>query len=839
MDEAALQEAAIHHASLSTEKPHPQAQAAYLETSPQHQLEKSKHAVKGLEEAVGASENNDEDDDDDEDDEDDGKQSHRRLRASGKEKARKGKGLSKVSTQAKVDHQVKDDHQDKDHQELFDPVAWAQGSPSDATSMEKQLTDLMMSGKLAGTPFGKSVEQISHLIEKDMMVKVEQAHKANQDQLNKEVKDIHECGKTKSAQVAIANKEKGLYLKTSPLHKTCRAGEAGKQTEKTENYNEMRDKERIKQLKCKEFAMVSKKYGDQQANGQIVKKGGSEQTESYVRRLTSTICGKYPPGGKGGGGKGGFLDIFMIAKEACEKATKEYNAQVKKYNIAAKEYEDKKAQCDSLQDQMDGASCKRATVMKDACESYAECYWDRKRAHDSTVKMVKTEETDRKAEWKGLKRMQCLMNAFKDGQVSGREIRKCKEKTHDTSHLTINYPPVPALVTCTVPKLYPSTPEYKLAEFAPLPALAKGKEDANECTGVTEINTKPAKGSPSSCKCERVTLNGPYSPGPLVKCTNCTEARRSSDRNSCPEGTKLFSPRSASDWKTIISSVGELRDPYFVVDVTTPKNGCGFCNRKAMNSDTPQGTQWLTSDRSPWWLRSTKFKEPNGDGQPNCYVGILPGKNDTELNEDNIEFASDGCKFYSKSYYCQLKEQSMVPKAGSPESCTCKPVTLTGTYSAGALIKCTKCLDVSRSMQKNSCPVGTKIFSPASSTDWKTFLASAKPLRSPQFIIDITRPQNGCGGCKYKPMNSKTPSQMTWRTADGSPWWLRSSLYSEPNGDYSANCYMDLWKTAFSETNIMFNDWKCKYHSDSYYCQPVKKKSDFLQLTSNASVDAQ
>merc|ERR1719482_2277986 len=118
MDEAALQEAAIHHASLSTEKPHPQAQAAYLETSPQHQLEKSKHAVKGLEEAVGASENNDEDDDDDEDDEDDGKQSHRRLRASKTE--RKGIKNPKVSTQAKVDHQVKDDHQ-----ELFDPVAWA------------------------------------------------------------------------------------------------------------------------------------------------------------------------------------------------------------------------------------------------------------------------------------------------------------------------------------------------------------------------------------------------------------------------------------------------------------------------------------------------------------------------------------------------------------------------------------------------------------------------------------------------------------------------------------------------------------------------------------------
>merc|ERR1719453_1648696 len=130
--------------------------------------------------------------------------------------------------------------------------------------------------------------------------------------------------------------------------------------------------------------------------------------------------------------------------------------------------------------------------------------------------------------------MQCLIIAFRDGRIKKSEIKACKNKAHDTDHLTINYPRKPPLVSCTVPKLYPSTPEYKLAEFAPLPALAKGKQDANECTGVVEINTKPAKGSPKACKCERVTLNGPYSAGPLVKCSNCRDVRRSLDANSCP-----------------------------------------------------------------------------------------------------------------------------------------------------------------------------------------------------------------------------------------------------------------------------------------------------------------
>jgi hypothetical protein len=542
---------------------------------------------------------------------------------------------------------------------------------------------------------------------------------------------------------------------------------------------------------------------------------------------------------------------------------------------------------------------------------------DKTRVHAETVKMVKTEETDRKAEWRGLKRMQCLMTAFSDGKVSNDEVQKCKATSHSTDHLTIKWPVTPALVTCSVPNLYPSTPQYKLKEFAVLPALARGKEEANECTGVIEINTKPSilpANRPERCKCERVTLNGPYSAGPLVKCTGCKSVRRSEEKNSCPEGTKLFSPASAEDWKAVLQSVGDadVRAPNFIVDVTrkshTPQadwpashTGVECCKNKkdcdassggsyksfnacqkecasqtsclgieygnkrsddksrcrgvddckcylvsggcpiqkehlgysvylkplalSMNSHTPQGNIWHTSDGSPWFLRSTKYSEPSGDGQPNCYMDVN-FNNLGSTDEHNITFNDEGCKHHSESYYCQKKGGNYKPKQGSPASCSCKPIVLTGSYSAGELIRCSKCLDVSKSLQKNSCPVGTKIFSPANAKDWKTFLGSAKPLRSPNWIVDVTRPQNGCGGCTKKPMNSKSPAQMTWRTADGSPWWLRSSLYTEPSGDYHANCYMDLYKTPFSETSIMFNDHNCEYHADSYYCQPVKKHAE-------------
>jgi len=74
-------------------------------------------------------------------------------------------------------------------------------------------------------------------------------------------------------------------------------------------------------------------------------------------------------------------------------------------------------------------------------------------------------------------------------------------------------------------------------------------------------------------------------------------------------------------------------------------------------------------------------------------------------------------------------------------------------------------------------------------------------------------------------MNSVNAAQKTWRTADGSAWWLRSTTYSEPNGDYKANCYLDLWHTPPNENSVTWNDGNCNYHSNSYYCQTAKKKA--------------
>merc|ERR1719262_532727 len=340
-----------------------------------------------------------------------------------------------------------------------------------------------------------------------------------------------------------------------------------------------------------------------------------------------------------------------------------------------------------------------------------------------------------------------------------------------------------------------------------------------ECSGLKEIETFPRGGSPKGCKCRRVPLGGPYSAGAMVKCIGCRDVYRSSQQNSCPSGTKLFSPSSKNDWKSFIAGSGTLRHPYFIIDVTRPQNGCGGCTRNPMNSGNRAQKTWRTADGTPWWLRSTRYNEPNGDYNANCYMDLWH----SPRNTNSITFNDWRCKYHAKSYYCQAKNLGIKPNSGSPRSCKCRKVELTGRYSAGDLVKCEQCLHTRAKVQKNSCPSGMKLFSPRSRADWKTFLNSAGPLRAPHWIIDVTRPQNGCGGCTRYPMKSSTAQQATWRTSDGSAWWLRNSRYNEPNGDYTANCYMDLWRTPKSANTIQFNDWRCNYRSRSYYCQPIAK----------------
>ena len=67
---------------------------------------------------------------------------------------------------------------------------------------------------------------------------------------------------------------------------------------------------------------------------------------------------------------------------------------------------------------MDSQSCKHAVLVKDTCEQYAGCYTNKLKAFQIARTTVIMNERDRKAEWRGLTRIACLIAAFADAQVS-------------------------------------------------------------------------------------------------------------------------------------------------------------------------------------------------------------------------------------------------------------------------------------------------------------------------------------------------------------------------------------------------------------------------------------
>merc|ERR1712151_620396 len=325
------------------------------------------------------------------------------------------------------------------------------------------------------------------------------------------------------------------------------------------------------------------------------------------------------------------------------------------------------------------------------------------------------------------------------------------------------------------------------------------------CQPKAKIPTKCRNGSPSNCKVTNLAVKG-YSPGGLVRIHNGRRVRKSTEVDSCPDGWKVWSPRNKNDWTLVYNRMGKNinnypKKPHFIVDVTRPANGCGGCTRYAMKSGVSQQGEWTTRDSSNWWLRDGRYNEPNGDYHANCYLHVY------DVNPNNVRFNDGNCNYYSSEYLCQKSANGYACSSGSPSNCKVQNIPVPG-YSPGQLAKITNGKRVRRSTESHSCPSGWKIWSPRNKSDWtRVYTALGKNInnypRKPHLIVDVTRGGNGCGGCTKYAMKSTVTQQKTWRTKDGSPWWLRDSRFNEPNGDYHANCYLHIY--VVNPNNVRFN----------------------------------
>ena len=109
--------------------------------------------------------------------------------------------------------------------------------------------------------------------------------------------------------------------------------------------------------------------------------------------------------------------------------------------------------------------------------------------------------------------------------------------------------------------------------------------------------------------------------------------------------------------------------------------------------------------------------------------------------------------------------------------------------------------------QANSCPEGTDIWVPRSYNHAKAVWDAYSSYIS---FVGIYRPEDGCGSCTSYAMNSEAMEAYdgtAWTSVADTPepWFVRSTVFSEPNGDYTANCFLHTfgWE---DDVGWQFND---------------------------------
>ena len=130
----------------------------------------------------------------------------------------------------------------------------------------------------------------------------------------------------------------------------------------------------------------------------------------------------------------------------------------------------------------------------------------------------------------------------------------------------------------------------------------------------------------------------------------------------------------------------------------------------------------------------------------------------------------------------------------------------------------------SRSTDDNTCKdYGMDIFYPRSKAQW-TWVLSKYDSSYFATIPGVTKPGDGGNytGCAMRHPATYGGGCADWQVPDGGRWWLRDATFSEPNGDYTANCWLSMYN--FTPGDIQFNDGNCSYATSKYLCSTNDKK---------------
>ena len=149
--------------------------------------------------------------------------------------------------------------------------------------------------------------------------------------------------------------------------------------------------------------------------------------------------------------------------------------------------------------------------------------------------------------------------------------------------------------------------------------------------------------------------------------------------------------------------------------------------------------------------------------------------------------------------------------------------------AAYTMFACINCVSVSTTTDTNGCAAyGLSMIVPRTKNHWTSMISFVTSTLGGSVgsyfaaIPGISKPSYGLtscnGGGSYGIMNSAFCSGVadSWRAIDGGTWWLRDTGYSEPNGNYNANCLLGFYPIS-DVSNIQFDDNYCNVFTGPQY----------------------